>query len=643
MEKYILSTVNLPLHVNGEVIAVDSYSFILSRWGQKCLSNGITQLRSDIFWAVHARNLFAYYASNLISCEEIMQRAGVGPEEAKFICKRAGWNTFDLGSWTSLTIWIKAASKYEGCAEYLQIQALGDIPTKVLNEILYYASSSILTELQMIQLLISEFYQCSRPICYYEEMLWMQWSQSTFTRILMKNMEKIGVSLSNSLQSWLPSNYNLPIEWLNYSDLLITKELAAELINFNSFLNPSPVKRFFNSYFTGDLNATAVAFNLPNSTYATAFFKYFQKIVPGTGLFYTAPYHSWVDGFNHPFLQFLYSTSIYEGGNPIAYPFFTVAGNISDAETAPKTVMVSGKDSIKHTRNYYEYYGSKYIRRYGGQLCTFCPNALKFGWTTIWPVDHIFNCSDGGKFSSGFSSSDPLYAFVDLLKKTVKLKYDSTLDYYGLETYKYVVDSSDFQTAEVVPANAGYNQMSWGMSGFYNLSSVFGFPFFMSKPHYYGCDPLSLQMGKIYKYDALSPLSKEILPSKADDPYIVVNPETGVSVKLRFKMMGSIAIYQDYYFSTIAQPVGGKGLYIPYYILSRDSQWTDSMIQKHFGALIQAHFLEKILFYLGIIGGVFMFELAFFIAMIVKRYRTRMHHKRLSIAIRRSIDVSMPG
>ena len=410
----------LPLKLpTGEVIEIDRYSFTLSRWGQKCLSKGVTQLRADTFWAVHSRNLFGYYSSNLISCEEVIMRADMTYDAAKQICDSAGWNISDIASWPALTLWIKAASKYKGCSEYLQLEQTGNISDADLGLVLYNQVLSMKTELQMIQTQVAGYYGCARSVCTYEEMLRMQWSQSTFTNDLMFNLKNTGVKPSLSLQQWLPNNYVLPVEWPNYSTLPLSAQQAAQLISYDMFLNPGPVKLFFNSYFAGNLSATAEKFSLPSAPHVTAFFNYFQQIVPGSGMFYTSPYHSWVDGFFHPFLTFLYTTSIFEGGNPIAYPFFTVAGNVSDSGSVPKNVMNSGKSNVKHTRNYYQYYGSTYIRRYGAQLCSFCPNALTYGYSTLWPVEHVLNCSDGGKYESGLSKDQATFAFVDLLKKTV--------------------------------------------------------------------------------------------------------------------------------------------------------------------------------------------------------------------------------
>ena len=637
--KYMASTADLPLHLpNGQNLTIDTYSLTISRWSQKALTNGIVSLRANTYWAVHARNLFGYYKQNSLNCENIIMRGNATLSQATVICNDFGWNIALTDTWLQLILWIQAASKYENCSEYNEIQQKGNITSEILNNILYNASLSILTELQMIQAYIATYYSCHKTFCTYDEMMWMQWSSSIFTGNLTNYLSGI-VNPSLTMQDWLPSSLVVPIEWLYYyNSLPISTILAKSLINYDNFLSPNTVKYFFNSYFEGNFSFTAFKFNLPNELYVKSLFNYFQQIVPGSGLFYTAPFHTWVDGFNHPFLSFLYTTSIYEGGNPLAFPFFTVAGNISDIGDTPKTVMESGKDNVKHTRNYYEYYGSKSVIKYGGTLCTFCPNAVRFKQIKIWPVDHILNCTDGGKFISGLTKEDKLFAFVDLLKKIVKITYKETIDYYGLETYKFVVDPEDFQTDAIVPANKYYNQFSWGMSGFYNLTSVFGFSFFMSKPNFYGCDERAVNMSYIYEYTPKNPLSNRLLPSNSDEPYVLINPETGINVKLRFKMMGSMAIYQDYYFNTIAQPVEGKGVYIPYYVLSRFSQWDDSMVQDHFGALMRAHFLKKLLFYLGIISGAFMFEIAFFIAMYIKRNRRKMHHKRISQAILQSVE-----
>lgn len=638
LAKYIESSIYLPLVTpDGTVHPIDNYSFVLSRWGQKALTDSVAQLRSDLFWAVHAKHLFGYYMSTDTSCEITLQTAGVLIETSISACKNAGWDINNPTTWSNLILWIKAANKYSGCSEYQQISQASQLSATDLNAILYTATPNLFSQMQDIQQYISDYYNCTRSVCRYDEMVLMQWSSSVFTKNLTSYIA-LFTDASNSFYSWLPQNYMQPFEWCNFSPLPMPVSLSQDLLTYNNFLSPNAVKLFFNSYFAGNLSTTASIFNLPSPDYVTSFYNYFQKIVPGSGLFYTAPYHSWVDGFMHPFLAFLYKTNIFEGGNPLAFPFFTVAGNNTDSHSAPRTVMVSGKKNVKDTRNYYEYYGSRFAIKYGGSLCVFCENALNFTYTTIWPVQHILNCSDGGKFPNGLDSSDSLFAYVDLIKKSVMLEYSSSSDYYGLPVDKFVVNPLDFATELTVPENRNYNQLAWGLNGFYNLSSSYGFPFFMSKPHFYGCDPITKGAIDFYAYTPDNPLSQTVTDSSQDEPYLLINPETGASVKLRFKMMGSIVVYKDYYFNTIAQPTGKHGVYLPYYIIKRYSDWTKSMVDKHFGALIEAHYLKKIFFFLGIIGGAFFLQIGLMIAVFIRRYKRRMHHKRLSLAIRKSID-----
>ena len=558
--------------------------------------------------------------------------------QATVICNDFGWNIALTDTWLQLILWIQAASKYENCSEYNEIQQEGNITSEILNNILYNTSLSILTELQMIQAYIATYYSCQKTFCTYDEMMWMQWSSSIFTGNLTNYLSGIANS-SLTIQSWLPASLVVPIEWLYYyNSLPISTILAKSLINYDTFLSPNGVKTFFNTYFEGNLSAVAANFNLPNETYVTAFYNYFQKVIPGSGFFYTAPFSKWINGINHPLLEFLHETSIFEGGNPISPTIFSVAANISDTSTTPKSVLLSGKDNINHAHRYYQYYGSKYIIKYGPTLCSFCPNATAYEQSDIWPVNHTLNCSDG-KFPPNMDKDKPLYTFTDILKRIIKLKYTETLDYFGLETYKMTIDPTDLETEASVSANRGWNQYEWGFNGFYNATSLFGLKLFMSKPHYYECDSLFVSnMSLMYMYTPNNPLSKRIFPSSKDDPYFQVNSETGIPVKVRFQVTASNAFYRDYYFNELAEPVPGKGLYIPWYTVHRFSQWDNSMIQDHFGSLILAHKLEKLIFYLGILSGVFMLEIALFIAMYVKRHRRRMHHKRISQAILDSVN-----
>ena len=628
----------MPLNItNGPYYPVDYYAFILSRWTQKALKNAISQLRVDIFWAVHARNLFGYYNLNSISCEKVLERSGISVFQATYSCLNYGWSINTNTTWMNLITWIKAASKYPGCQEYNIILSQTDLSNDTLDNLLYNTSSSILIDLQNIQTYLSTYYGCTRSVCGYDEMVWMQWSGAIFTSSLTKYLVEIALP-SNSIYSWLPLNYAQVFEWPNFSNYPLTKEQAQGLINYDTFLSPNGVKQFFHSYFQQNYAQTVIIFNLPNISYVEEFYNYFQKVIPGSGLFYTNTWRSWVLGFIHPFWNFLSKINIYEGGNPIISPGFAVASNTSDLPSFPKTVMISGKDNVKQTRNFYLYYGSPYAIKYGATLNVFCPKAINYTTTAIWPKNHPLEGTDGGRFANGLSKDDILVAYVDAVRKNVKLVYQESQDYYNLPVLKFVVDPDDLKTSTDVPSNIHYNQYPWGMNGFYNLTQSYGFPYFMSKPHYYGCSDTANKMSYIYEYTPSDPLSKRIHPSSSDDPYILVNAETGASVKLRFKLMGNLGIYSDYYFNNISQPDKTYGLYIPYYTLQRFVDWTESQISDHFGALIEAHFLKDIFFYLGIISGAFFLQIALMIAVFIRRFRRRMHHKRLSLAIRKSVD-----
>jgi CD36 family len=608
----------------------DDYSFILSRWGHKALNNAITQLRADVFWAVHARNLFGYYYSKNATCPEIIQASGVTTNLSISVCSQFGWDISDPSTWEKLVPWIVAASNSENSTQYSQLLQLTQIDEESFKVLI---KTNISADLSYIESYISGYYNCSRKVCYYDEMVWIQWSSSMFTNNLTIYLQNLTPSLT--IYTWLPRNYAQPFEWPNYSNLHISIDLAMKLINYDMFLAPYYVRSFFNNYFTGNVSRTASKFGIPTE-YVYDFYIYFQKIVPGSGLFYTASYSSWVQGFVHPFLLFMYETNIFEGGNPLSYPIYALGANSSDLPSTPKTVMYSGKGDVDKTRIYYEYYGKKYITDYGASLCVFCPHALSYANRAIWPTDIMLTSADGGKFQNNLDKGQSLTAFITILYKNVKLAYVDSGDYYGLPVYTYYVDPNDLENSTIVPENANYSQ--FGIYGFYNLSSVYGFPFFESKPNYYGCDPITQNMTYFYEYDPVNPLSTQIFPDVDDEPYVVINPQTGASVELLFKLMGSVVIHSDYYFNYIAQPAGDIGIHIPYYTITRHYKWTESMINKHFGALIEAFFLQDIFFYLGLLAGAFFLQIGFILAVSIKRYKRRTHQKRISLAIREKVD-----
>ena len=636
---YIQSTVNLPLTLGNKTIPVDYYSFILSRFAYKALVNATAQLKFDSFWAVHTRNLFGFYVGARVSCKAILESANVGTAQAAEICMSTGWDILDPLTWANMLPWVQASAQPSSSPLFTRLLSMTGLSSSQLEAILYYVNNSIRKSLAVVQTHISEYYSCSRSVCTFDEMLLMQWSSSVFTSNLTLYLRDI-VRPSLTMMHWLPSNYDQAIEWLAYNPSTpMPLALSSSLLTYDRFLSPHSIALFFNSYFSGNVSKTVALFNFPSSVYVQGFYSYFQKIVPGTGLFYTAPYHAWVDGISHPFLEFLYKTSIFEGGNPLSYPFFTIAGNSTDGPQYPKHVMNSGKGDIDKMRQYYKYYGSRYPVKYGKTMCVFCEGAFAYNTIQVWEHHNLLESGDGGKFKTYLGKDDKIKAYLDLIKRDIKLKYDESEDYYGLNGLKFVVDEKDFLTAEFEPDNIDYDQYPSGLNGFFNLSMNFGFPFFMSLPNFYKCDKRLKQMVNFFEFNGINETARAYEASSEDQAYIVIHDQTGSSLKLRFKMMASIAVFRDYYFSTLAQPIGDQhGLYVPYYTLFRTSELSKSFINKHFGPLMQANSLKRVFFYLGIIAGVVFLQIGFMIAVFLRRYGRRSHHRYISMAIRRSID-----
>ena len=636
---YIKSTVNLPLTLDNKTIPVDYYSFILSRFAYKALTNATAQLRFDSFWAVHTRNLFGYYLGARVSCKAILESANVSIAQAAEICIKTGWDILDPLTWTNMLPWTQASVQPSDSPLFARLLSMTGLSQAQLEGILYYVNNSIKKSLAVVQRHISEYYNCSRPVCTFDEMLLMQWSSSAFTANLTVYLRDI-VRDNLTMMHWLPSNYDQAIEWLAYSPSIpMPLPLASSILNYDHLLSAHYLTLFFNSYFSGNVSKTVSSFNLPSAVYVQGLYTYLQKIVPGTGLFYTAPYHAWVDGISHPFLNFLYKTSIFEGGNPLSYPFFTIAGNNTDGPGYPKHVMNSGKSDIDKMRQYYKYYGSRFPVKYGRTMCVFCEGAYAYNTIQVWEHHNLLESGDGGKFKTYLDKDDKIKAYLDLIKRDIKLKYDDSEDYYGLNGLKFVVDEKDFLTAEFEPDNIDYDQYPNGLNGFFNLSMNFGFPFFMSLPNFYKCDKRLKKMVNFFEFKGINKTAEAYEASSDDQAYILIHDQTGSSLKLRFKMMASIAIFRDYYFSSLAQPIGEQfGLYVPYYTLFRTSELSKSFINKHFGPLMQANSLKRVFFYLGIIAGVVFLQIGFMIAVFLRRYGRKSHHRYISMAIRRSIE-----
>ena len=594
---YLGSLANLPIEWEGNYRMTDGYSMMLSRWTRRSIVTETNHLRNDAVWGLYSKMLYCNYKNESLGCEDL-----VGVNGTK-VCSdpTIGWSITDPDTWTNLEVWIKASKKGPDSLEYQKIYNTGYLSKQTLTETLEKISNAT----SGIEKAVAEFYGCLGR-CTYDELFFMQWGMSSLTLNLPDNLTQCGVKPSKTMKDWYKSRYQVPIEWTYYSEIELSPFLGEQFINYEAFLNPTPLRLFYNYYFLGNLTKTAEFFGLPNIDLVPMLYNYFTKIIPGFSFFVTAPYRESIVNRIDPFLGFVHNLNFYEGGYIAANPNTTLVSPTRDTKDTPPDVMHTGKSDSSDTRLYYKYYGSEILNMYSKSLNPYVEGGLSYQYFDIWAENITLKGTDGGYFGPRVDQEDELKVFISSILRYGSIVYKDKTKYDDLDVYHFVLDPEDLKTEEEVPENAKFYQLKNGFNGFMNITEQIGGPFFLSLPRCLYCDEKAKEMVEYYAYSNSSDsyLSTRIYPHQSDgDSYAEIEPLTGVSVGLMLQLQTYTGIYRDYFFKNIYETVPGKGLYMPYYTLRRSSNYTQSQIDDTFKTLKLALAAKKWVFFSGIIGG----------------------------------------
>mmetsp|Transcript_6674 Transcript_6674/g.6538 ORF Transcript_6674/g.6538 Transcript_6674/m.6538 type:complete len:996 (+) Transcript_6674:218-3205(+) len=611
---YLQYMATLKITYEGTTTNYDGYSLWISRLVTKAIQTGINNLKNDVYWALPAKLLFCKYKEFSTSCKSVIGN-GLDPQQyatqIDAICADPdiGWDINTPSSWINLEIWAKAALKHKPSYDYNIILNKNIINAATLDTIL---ANNFEVPITTYMQSISQKYGCAKAICTFDELLYKQWGSSVLTNNLMEALTTCGVSSSMTFQSWLPSRYLTPIEWAYFSETPIPAAMVGNFLNYNAFLNPTPLKLFLNYYFQGNTALITKTFGIPSSL-IDPMYNYLLKLLPGYGLFATRTYQQWIYGVPDTFLAFVKSIDVYNGGYPLVPVIYPLKSFANETQTSPKHVVYSGKTSTKHTKAYYKYFGHRTMDMYSAKYSDWSPYQAVYAYSQVWGEEIEIEGGDGGNYGTHVHKDDRIPVFISSILRYGILTYKFSDTYNGLDVYFFHVDPDELKTSATVPANAKYFQLPNGFDGFFNISAQSGAPCFVSFPHCLYCEADAQNMVEYYEWTPEAPLSKRIYPYETHDmPWAKIEPYTGtgVSVVLNFEISGGI--YRDYFYRNLHEPVPGKGLYFPYYQLLRSSNLTDSQVDKLFGSFILAQQMKSLMFYVGVTLGACMILISMF-------------------------------
>jgi hypothetical protein len=595
-QKYLGSLVNFP--VKAYNVSVDGYTLFLTKLSTNMLVSQTTLLRNDAYWSIPTLTVFSNFADLGVNCEEWLSK--VNPSYSKLCFSESlGWN-ISTNSWYNLQVWMKAAFKNASSEEYQTL--LLNISSDDLNELLYKTTPNIYQLTLDALESTSDLYKCKKSICNYDELFYLQWSSSKITLSPPFKLTNY-VKVSSTMMTWLPKRYQIPIEWLNYGTLP-TDKLVLVALNYNMFLNPGIVRLFLNSYFQGNLTATALKFQLPNVDYVKELYNYLIKLIPGLNFFQTRSYKQWMFGFVDPFGLYVKSLNIYQGGYPLAQYVGATATNTSEKDKVkPRNMVRSGRVDTKETKFYYEYVGSRTLRKYSESYDEYSPVMATYSYKDIWAEPIKLTGGDGGTYGTQIDDDEVLTVFISAVMRNVNLTYEKDTTHHGLDLSRFLPEPDGMKTAAKAPQNAKYYQLAHGFNGFMNLSSQFGLPVFISYKRCLECESSAQNMFDRYEYSGVGKVGKKITPDDDDTPYVEVEPLTGTGVNVYLNLEFRVGVYNDYFFTNFFEPVKGKGIYFPLYLFERKAELSKHQVEKFFGNLKFIQKLRTIVFLIGVIVG----------------------------------------
>jgi hypothetical protein len=609
-QTYLGSLINFKVPEHN--VTIDKYSLTLAKLAGSSFVSNTINLRNDAYWSVPTVIVFKNFSDENISCEEWVSNVN---SSLKSVCSsNFGWN-ISTKAWWSIEIWVKAAFKGSKSLEFKTLKEV--IPEPALNSLLFQNNPNISQLAQEALELTSKVYICARNICNYEELFYLQWGGSFITSGPPSDLADY-INSSNTMKTWLPLKYSVPIEWSNYSPLLIYPA-AFKILNYTTFLSSGVIRLFFNSYFQGNLSATAKMFKLPNEAYVEGLYNYLLKIIPGLNFFTTRSYSSWVSGYRDEFPTYMANLGIYHGGLPSVNTAMAAAANQTD-KGKPRHIVRSGRLDTGETKFIYKYYNSRQIKRYRQVYDETTSDMKKWVYEDIWAEPINYTGGIGGSFGTRINNDDILSVYLQAVMRDVNLTYDKDVSYHGLTLSRFLPDKNDLKTSDKVPGNAKYFQLPHGFDGFMNISAEYGCPFFVSFSRCYQCESDALEMFDRFEYVDVGKSGKKIHPSPSDSPYAELEPLSGTGIRVRLNIELRIGFYNDYFFKNFYEPVPGKGVYFPIYILERKIALTDHQVNEFFGRFKLAQRARRNVFLGGIIGGSFFFVFAFISAVFI--YKT---------------------
>ena len=275
-----------------------------------------------------------------------------------------------------------------------------------------------------------------------------------------------------------------------------------------------------------------------------------------------------VNGFTNPLLLAAKNMSPLLGGDPTT----PTEVSLMPLNESMLSERYTGKKDINQIDQYLTFWGADYINFfkdvYDGQ------EILKDQNTNPWKEKVPLKGSDN-LYPPRPTKDVDQYAFIFDLYRYSKMQYVKEVKKpAGRKALRFGIDNSTLANSQTNPDNAVYYSDKY--DGTMNLTSVMQAPMFISRLYLNGVGQGAQEQVEILD-DKGNPVT--FIPD-TDDLFIDLESVTGAALQINFDIQTNIYLESSSLFET------GSARLLPFFVLRRDEEFTESQIRQALGPLI---------------------------------------------------------
>lgn len=216
--------------------------------------------------------------------------------------------------------------------------------------------------------------------------------------------------------------------------------------------------------------------------------------------------------------------------------------------------IYTGEDNVDRVAEYVEWRGHRKLP----------------WWSSV--TANMINGTDGARFAPSIDKDDELYLLVTEICRSVKVTYDSTVDFKGIDLYRFTLPKEAFESGDINANNKGFCvtglQKKCLPSGLQDINPCKGGlrkgpPIVASFPNFYFGNPL---LSKIFK---MNPVKTQ------DETYIDIEPNTGLSMRFHKRVQVNMVVSNFSIINMLLNIGTSRPVFFPVFYLDESAEISD--------------------------------------------------------------------